>query len=447
MTGTLAKGNLDTLAHARRVTAAEQYDIASRYPVVIEAAEGSWMRDVEGNRILDATAASGALLLGNRHPAVVEAVVDCVRENGTVFATTLTPHRVRLADKLIERYPVEKAVFCKTGSEATSTAIRLARAATDRELVLTSGYHGWHDWQLAYLNMGFEPRTRVVNFGYNETALARLLEEFADDIACVFVTPEPAWFDVDYYQRLSKLCADHGVLFALDEVITGFRWGAKGLAGTHGVPVDLMTISKGLGNGHSISSVLGKADVINAYDKAGICGTYTREVVPMAAALAVLDTMADGSVYERTAEVGTRLRTGMADILAAAGVPALVAGPPMLFDVVLDSDELTRDIFRAAFDNGVYFDDGGTQMITAAWGDDEVDFALGAFDKAVATVLAAGEHRPTEVTETRRLQFATEAFGGALVDDAALLAKIDETVAAIAARERGEVGAAPKPCG
>lgn len=448
MIDTPSRGNQAALDRARRVTAAEQYDITSRFPVVIESAEGSWMRDVEGNRILDATAASGALLLGNQHPAVVAAVVECVRHHGATFATTLTPHRIELADRLCDRFPAaEKAVFCKTGSESTSTAIRLARAATDRELILTSGYHGWHDWHLSYLNMGFEPRTRVVNFGYNETALRRLLEEFADEIACVFVTPEPAWFDVDYYRRLSTLCADHGVLFALDEVITGFRWGEKGLNGTGGVPADLVTISKGLGNGHSIASVLGRADVIDAYDKAGICGTYTREVVPMAAALAVLDTIADGSVHEHTERMGSRLRDGMGAILERAGIPALVAGPPMMFDIVLESDELAMSIFRTAFEHGMYFEDSGTQMITAAWGEAEVDHALAAFEKSVATVLASGVHRPGEVTDQRRLDFASEAFGGRLVDDEALLAKIDETVAAIAGRDRDTVPEPPVACG
>ncbi|RLK58210.1 aminotransferase class III-fold pyridoxal phosphate-dependent enzyme [Actinokineospora cianjurensis] len=448
MTDILALGNLETLERARRVTAAEQYDIGSRFPVVIEAAEGSWMRDVEGNRILDVTAASGALLLGNQHPAVVEAVVDAVRNHGAVFATTLSPQRVELADRLTQRYPAaEKAVFCKTGSESTTTAIRLARAATDRDLVLTSGYHGWHDWQLSYLKMGFEARTRVVNFGYNETALRRLLEEFADEIACVFVTPEPAWFDVDYYRRLSDLCRAHGVLFALDEVITGLRWGARGLNGTGGVPADIVTISKGLGNGHSIASVLGRADVINAYDKAGICGTYTREVPPMAAALAVLDVVADGSVHARTEEVGAALRSRMHGVLTDAGIPAHVAGPPMMFDVILESDDLARDIFRAAFDHGVYFEDSGTQMITAAWGDAEVDHAVDAFEKAVREVLSRTDYRPGAVTNERKIEFATEAFGGELVDDAALLAKIDETVAAIAGRERDSVVEPPTACG
>lgn len=119
----------------------------------------------------------------------------------------------------------------------------------------------------------------------------------------------------------------------------------------------------------------------------------------------------------------------------------------MMFDVIMESDDLARDIFRAAFDHGVYFEDSGTQMITAAWGDAEVDFAVTAFEKAVTTVLATGQYEPGAVTEERRLEFAGEAFGGELVDDAALQAKIEETVAAIAGRDRSAGDAPPVACG
>src|SRR3954454_9214738 len=102
--------NLEMIDRARRVTAAEDYDIGTRFPSVFVSAQGSWMTDVEGQRILDVTAASGSLLLGNQHPKVVEAVSRCVREHGAVFASTLTPQRIELAERLCERSPAgEKA--------------------------------------------------------------------------------------------------------------------------------------------------------------------------------------------------------------------------------------------------------------------------------------------------------------------------------------------------
>ena len=424
--------NAELLERARRVTAAEIYDIGTRFPSVFERADGSWMHDVEGNRILDVTAASGALLLGNRHPRVVSAITDCIRDHGTVFASTLSLPRIELAERLCERYPAaEKAVFTKTGSEATTTAIRLARAASGRDLILTSGYHGWHDWHQSFLDIGFDSGTRVVCFGYNETALERLLDEFAGRIAGVIITPEPAWFGADYYRRLSATCARHGVLFILDEVITALRYGPRGLNGTGEVPADLITMSKGMANGHSLAAILGRRDIMDCYDAAGIAGTYTREVPPMAAALATMDVIEDGSVHERCQQLGQKLMDGMRDVLAAVGIPAFVGGPPMMFDVVVPSEALSWDIYRAAYDYGAWFEDSGTQMITAAFGDAEVDHALTAFEKGARKVAATTSLEPGELGEDRRLQFAAEAFGGALRDDD-VLKRIEETVQQVA---------------
>ncbi|MCO5999557.1 aminotransferase class III-fold pyridoxal phosphate-dependent enzyme [Actinoallomurus rhizosphaericola] len=440
--------NLETIDRARRVTAAEQYDIGTRFPSVIVKAQGSWMEDVEGRRILDVTAASGALLLGNRHPAVVEAITKCISEHGTVFASTISLPRIELAERLCERYPAgEKAVFNKSGSEATTAAIRMARAASGRDIIVTSGYHGWYDWHLNYLSIGFDPGTRIACYGYNETALRRLLHEFAGEIAAVIVTPEPAWFDEEYYRRVSQLCAEYGVYFIIDEVITGFRWGHRGLNGTGQVPADAITLSKGLGNGHSISSVVGRREILDAYDKAGVAGTYTREVPPMAAALAVLDVTEDGSVHEHTQRMGTALRDGMRGILADVGIPAFVSGPPMMFDVVVPSEQLSWDIYRAAFDHGAYFEDSGTHMVTAAYGQAEVDHALEAFEKGAREVAKTTSFDFDALPEWRMRQFAAEAFGGALEDDEAALRRIDETVHAIANRDRSLARALDPSCG
>lgn len=440
--------NLATIERARRVTAAEDYDIGTRFPSVFVRAEGSWMEDVEGRRILDVTAASGALLLGNRHPRVVEAVTKAIRDHGTVFASTLSLPRIELAERLCERYPAgEKAVFFKSGSEATTAAIRLARAATGRDLILTSGYHGWHDWHLSYLNIGFDAGTRVGCFGYNETALTRLLEEFAGETAAVIVTPEPAWFDEAYYRRLSELCARHGVLFIIDEVITAFRWGHRGLNGTGEVPADVITLSKGLANGHALSAVVGRRDVIDSYDKAGCAGTYTREVPPMAAALAGLDVIEDGSVHEHTERMGRTLQDGMRDILRSIGIPAIVAGPPMMFDVVVPSEALSWDIYRAAFDHGAYFEDSGTHMVTAAFGEAEVEHALTAFEKGARKVAETTSFDFDDLPQSRKDQFAAEAFGGALHDDAAVLERIESAVQSIAGRDRSLARTLDPSCG
>lgn len=439
MTTNPTKNNPKTIERARLVTAAEGYDIGARFPGVYTSAEGSWMRDVEGKQVLDVTAASGSLLLGNRHPKVAAAVAECATECGATFASTLTPKRIELAERLCDRYPAgEKAVFFRTGSCATTAAIRLARAYTGRDLILTSGYHGWHDWQLSYLTMGFDAATRTVNFGYNEMALARLLEQYGKDIAGVIVTPEPAWLDVAYFKRLSNLCAKHDVVFILDEVITGARWGSHGLNGTGGVPADIITLSKGLSNGYAIAPVLGRKELIDCYDKACLAGTYTREVTTMAAALAVLDVLEDGSVHSHCEKMGQMLQDGMRDLFRTLEIPAYITGPPMMFDAVLESEKLSWDIYEASFDYGAYFEDSGTHMVTAAFGEEEVAHALSALAHGAKRIVKEQpEIAPGgELSEERRRQFAIDAFCGRMQDTGFVLETLNGIIEAIDKRDQ-----------
>ncbi len=428
--------NHELIERALRVTAIKDYDVEARYPSVIARAEGAWMWDLEGNRFLDLTGADAAVILGYRHPLVVEAITRCIREFGTGFASTVSVPRVVLAERLCERYPgVEKVVFHKTGSEGTSMAIRLARAATGRELVLSSGYHGWHEWQLAGEPFGYVQTLGVVGFGYNEHALTRMLDTFGDEVAAVIVSPELLYFDLDFYRRMAATCAAHDVPFILDEVYTGLRAGPRGAHGL-GVPADLIVLSKGLANGHSLCAVMGRSDLIDAYDTARIQGTYTREIPPMAAALATLDILDEPGLYQHTEQLARQLMTGIRDILTDAGIGHLVDGPPLMFDVVLPTDQLAADLYRTAYHHGVYFEDSGTQLVTTAFDHTAIDHALTAFHKALHTVLPHHPHTPDTLTEQRRLDFAQTAFEGQLRNDDHTHHLINTTINHIQTRNR-----------
>ncbi|MFI6231647.1 aminotransferase class III-fold pyridoxal phosphate-dependent enzyme [Micromonospora echinospora] len=432
--------NRGLVERARRVTAAENYDIGTRFSAMIQSGEGAWLTDVEGNRYVDLTASSGTIILGHRNQAVTEAITRQIQDFGTAFASTLSVPRVELAERLCERYEcAEKVVFHKTGSEGTAMAARLARAATGRELILSCGYHGWHEWQLAGETFGYQQTTGVVGFGYNEKALAKMLEAFGNEVAGVLISPEMLYFDVEFYQRMHALCARYDVPFMMDEVYTGFRAGPKGVHGL-GVPADVVVVSKGLANGHSLAAVMGRRDIIDAYDVSGIQGTYTREVPPMAAAMAVLDVLDTPGVYEHAEAMGRRLADGMREILTGEGIPNWVGGPALMFDTVLPNDDLGWEIYKTAHDFGVYFEDSGTQLVTTAFDEAAVDHALAAFRKATRQVIAdRPDIAPTsggELTEERKLDFAEEAFGGLLRDDERTNALIDATIEQVVNRDR-----------
>jgi glutamate-1-semialdehyde aminotransferase len=422
---------------ARRATVTEHSDIQEQFPAIIERGEGAWLFDVEGTRYLDLTAGDGTVLLGHRPPQVVEALIKQIRDHGSNFSSVLTVPRIELAERIIDRYPrVEKVAFGKTGSEATTMAVRLARAATGRELILSSGYHGWHDWQLPYGGIGFDPATGVATFGYNEKALERMLDEFADDVAGVMMSTELYYFDYEFYRRLSAACAKRNVPFMLDEIFSGFRAGSHGLHGTGNVPADLVCIGKGLTNGQALSVVMGRADLIDAYDSTGIEGTYVREVPAYLAGLAVLDILEDGSVHANGERMGRLLMDGIRDILTSAGVPNMVGGPPMFFDVITTSKPLMEQVYRVAFENGVLFDESGTQLVTTCFNDSNVDLALSVFEQALKRVLTETDIVLGEINEEFRLNTAEEEFGGFLRDDERTRGLIEDTVQAIANRDR-----------
>lgn len=433
--------NSGLIERARRVTAAEKYDIGTRFSSVIQSAEGAWMTDVEGNQILDLTAASGVIILGHRHPAVIEAITKQLRDHGTSFASTLSIPRIELAERLIDRYPcAEKVVFHKTGSEGTTMAIRLARAATGRELILSCGYHGWHDWQLSSEPFGYHQTTGVIGFGYNETALNQMLNAFGEQVAGVIISPELLYFDHDYYRRMAATCAHHNIPFILDEVYTGFRAGPKGVHGSCDIPADLIVLSKGLANGHSLAAIMGRRDLIDAYDDSGIQGTYTRETPPMAAAMAVLDTLDTPGIYQHAENMGQLLMNGIRDILTEEHIPHLVDGPPLMFDVVLPNDDLGWHIYKNAHQHGVYFEDSGTQLVTTAFDETAVEHALNAFRKATRHTLTTHPNITqtpnNELTEERKLDFAEEAFGGLLRDDDRTRNLINTTIEQVLNRDR-----------
>jgi glutamate-1-semialdehyde aminotransferase len=429
--------NQDWIERARRVTAAAHFDIDGRFPSVFERAEGAWLYDVEGKAVLDVTAGDWTIVMGHRHPVVTSAFVEEAGTCGNIFASTITRRRVELAETLIERYPcAEKVVFGATGSEGTEMAVRLARAATGRELVLSSGYHGWHEWQLASESLNYNPATSVVGFGYNIDILAQMLEEFGSDVAAVFVTPEILYLGLEWHKQVSALCRAHDVLFMLDEVSTGFRYGPLGVHGTGEVPADLVVLAKGLANGHPIAAVMGPEEVIDAYDDAKLEGTYMRSTPPMAAALASLQLYTDGSVHEHCNRIGTKLMDGMREILAAAGIPAWVDGPPMCFDIILESQELGWQIYEVAHQHGAYYEPSGTQLVNYAWDDAAIDRALFAYAKGVEHVAATREFDGGALPEERKLDAAEELCGAFLRDDERTRALTEETIEQVLNRDR-----------
>jgi glutamate-1-semialdehyde 2,1-aminomutase len=317
-----------------------------RDPLFIASGEGPYLVDVDGNRYVDYVCSWGPLILGHAHPAVVEAVTAAARR-GTSFGAP-TAAEVELAAEVVERVPGAELVrLVSSGTEATMTAVRLARAATGRDRVLkfSGAYHGHVDGLLADAGSGLATQgipaspgvTRaqasdtIVAPWNDEAALAAVLEREGDGLAAILAEPLPANMGLvpaapGFLEAVRAGCDRTGALLVLDEVISGFRLARGGAQQEFGVRGDLVVLGKVLGGGLPLAAVAGPRTLMERLAPAGDvyqAGTLSGNPVATAAGLATFREL-DGPAYERLGRTTSRLATALAESAAAAGVQVQV---------------------------------------------------------------------------------------------------------------------------
>lgn len=376
------------LRRALRVTASEKWDLNRRFPLVMSRASGAHVWDVDGRRYVDLTSCSGAAPLGAGYEPVVDHVVSELRRTGGILPGPLSVHRIELAERLAEIFPrAQRSLFFRTGSCATTAAIRLARAHMGTNLVLTSGYHGWRDWHLQDRPaMGLPDRDRdSVDFRYDLDLFEKLSGE--QRVAAVIITPEVNFFPPEYHRELQNLVHRRGALLILDEVMTGFRYGLGGYHTAVGLAPDLITLSKGLANGMALSAVAGRAEVLNAAEKSYLGNTYQREITPFAAALSTLDALRNGAALARMRQVGMQIINGLNGVFASQQVRARAFAWPTMFDVVFANADLGFAFFQEMWSRGFLMQYGGRFMPSAALSDADVQAAIEAAGQALPAAL------------------------------------------------------------
>ncbi len=392
-----------------------------RPPVVLAAGEGPWVRDADGNRYLDLIGSWGAAILGHAHPAVVEAVRGAALDGFALGATH--PREVELGEAIVEAMPsIEWLRFTSSGTEAVMSAVRLARAATGRELIVkfSGTYHGHSDSLLVEAGSGVAtlgipgsagvPATvaeRTVVLPFNDPeAVDEAFAAHRDRIAAVVVEPvianagviAPAAGFLDHLRRVTQAA---GALLIFDEVITGFRLGRGGAQGRFGVVPDLTTLGKVIGGGMPIGAYGGRRDLMDLVAPLGPvyqAGTLSGHPLAMAAGVATLGELG----AERYAELEdrvARLAAGLAEGAAAAGCTVAIgrcrplltlffrAGVPTDGSEAMASDrDAYARFFGAMLDRGILLPPSQFE----AWfpgfahGDAEIDLVLAAAREAFA---------------------------------------------------------------
>jgi glutamate-1-semialdehyde aminotransferase len=311
----------------------ERYD-PERFPAYIDRARGCRIFDIDGNEFLDYVMALGPVILGYCHPAVDQAVREQLAR-GVLFSGN-SPLEVKLAETLIRILPnAERLRFFKTGAEAASAAIRLARNFTGRELVASCGYHGWHDTFVARRREPGIPAAYsalICDLPYGDMdAAERLFAARGPEIACVIIETAVQEIDAAYLGEISVLARRHGALVVFDEIITGFRVALGGVQELTGFRADIAAFGKAMANGFPLSAVAGRRDIFDAAEGLWISSTFGGEALSLAASLAAIHELESPGVFDTMASMGRRLLDGWRSLLEEfPAVQACVRGPAAL---------------------------------------------------------------------------------------------------------------------
>jgi glutamate-1-semialdehyde 2,1-aminomutase len=288
-----------------------QYPVGAS-PLFVTHSRGSRTWDVDGNEYVDLVSSLGAVVLGYGDEEINEAVVRQL-ESGVTLSLS-HPLEELVAAQVVDLIPCAEMVrFAKNGTDATSAAIRLARAATGRDHVIACGYHGWQDWFIGSTtrNLGVPAATQALTHAvpYNDlAAVERVIAAHPDGIAALIMEPMTStWPEPGFLECVREITQRHGIVLVFDEMLTGFRFAAGGAQEYFGVTPDLAAFGKGLANGFPLSAVVGRRDLMMLMQDIFFSGTFGGETLSLAAADVVLGRMATGEPTAALARIGAEL--------------------------------------------------------------------------------------------------------------------------------------------
>ncbi|MBM3535093.1 MAG: aspartate aminotransferase family protein [Alphaproteobacteria bacterium] len=396
------------------------FSLPEKQRVIIESGRGSEVVDADGKTYVDYLLSSGPLILGHAHPEIVAAVQKQAALGSTYYA--LNRPAIELAELIVDAVPCAEALrYQSTGSEATFSALRLARAATGRKLVLKfeGSFHGSHDVaqmttarmmgrnsnetvaESAGLAELLADEVLIVPFNDLE-AVAHTVAQRGSEIAAIMVEPLQRVLRPmpGFLEGLRALSTGHGIVLIFDEVVTGFRVAWGGAQELYGVEPDLACYAKAIGGGYPISAIAGRRDILKLADKrrsgsepySYLGGTLTGNPLSAAAGLACLNVLKRPGSYERLRAMGDRLRKGLEEAGLRAGVAVQALGEgPVLSPLITENRDIrsARDLdtvnkkamlnwAHEMIDRGFLLTPGGKMYISLAHTDEDIERTVSA---------------------------------------------------------------------
>jgi len=292
-------------------------------PKYLVKGKGCHVWDVDGNEYIDYMMGVGPLSLGYAYPKVDDAIKKQL-EDGITFSM-MHPLEVEVAEMIRQIVPNAEAVrYSKTGADATSAAVRLARAYTGKNKILCCGYHGWHDWYIAVTarNHGIPEAVQAISYTFNYNDIDSVKNSLDDDVAAVILEPvvfaEPK---NNFLNKLADLCKEKNVVLIFDEMWTGFRMALGGAQEYFGITPDLATYSKAVANGMPISILTGKREIMDLADEdIFFYTTFGGEALSLAAVIATIEELRDKNVPKFLNYQGQKLKDGYNTIVQKLGM-------------------------------------------------------------------------------------------------------------------------------
>ena len=376
--------------------------IAGEYPIFIDNGKGGRLIDVDGNEIIDFLCGYGPIILGYREPEIDDAVYKQITEKGFCFSLT-QKFQNELARKLNELVPcAEMSIFLKTGSDATTASIRIARAHTKKLKVMRCGYHGWHDWCVE-MKGGIPEKfyEDVYEFQYNHPEqLEELLAKHGRDTAAIIMTPfgHPNHQKMQipqpgFLEKVRNLADEYGAVLIYDEIRTGFRMAMGGAQEYYGVCPDLSVLGKAIANGYPISVVTGKRDIMMAAaEKLFISSTFFPNSEAFVAALKTIEILQRDNVLAHIWEKGAWFMGKIQAIMDRHDVGAELTGVAPMFYITFKKEESgahkgkRKDFYTQMIRKGFFFAPYHHAYICYRHTEEDLNLALTAIDESLALI-------------------------------------------------------------
>jgi len=323
--------------------------VPGEYPIFFDHGKGGRVVDVDGNEYIDFLCAYGPIIIGYREDEIDDAVINQIKNKGFCFSLTQEMQNT-LVKKMRELIPCcEMAALVKTGSDATTIAIRVARGYTGKTKIARYGYHGWHDWCVE-VKGGIPPKLYedIYEFHYNDLdSLKAILEANKDDMAGIIITPigHPNGAEVQmpkpgYLEAVRELANQYHCLLIFDEIRSGFRCSLGGAQKLFGVTPDLSTFGKAMANGYAIAALVGKEEYMQVLaDKVFLSSTFFPNSDGIVAAIKTIEILERDRILDVVAAKGRKFGAEVEKVVEESGVPVNFTGAPWMPYITFKKDE------------------------------------------------------------------------------------------------------------